>query len=180
MPRLKYSVFCCLLFFSLPRTLVAQEPFFNNYEQNRDKAIAELKRYPNPDTARVNALARVTSLALFLKQRKELYPYCQEGMAISRRLGYAKGMAQCYMFVGLYNKSSLNSAAAHTYFDSVIITAGNSSEKKLLELKAQANEMKGRLYYDHENYYAALSHFFESMKYNGNIPGLNLSIHLYL
>lgn len=175
--------FLCLLFvFIQPHELVAQGSSFTaDFEQKRDKGIADLKNYKEADTARVNALVRLFGAAIFLKQRKELYPYCQEAMSISRRIGYMRGMAHCYMFMGLFNKSSLNSSVAHTYFDSVITTVGNSSDPKLIEIKATANSLKGRLFYEQENYYAALGYFFESLKYYGNKPGVySISQYIYI
>jgi two-component system, NarL family, sensor kinase len=142
----------------------AQVADHNNFEKRKEITIAELKNFPKADTNRVNALVNIFSTAMFLKQKQEVMPYCMEAFAISRRLNYAKGMAHCYLHMGYFYKSSLNHPKAKVYLDSVIYVAANSQNKKILELKTQANQCKGQMYYEEENYYAALDYFLESVK----------------
>lgn len=143
----------------------AQADDFNQYEKKKTFALEDLKKYPRPDTNRINALINVFGLATFLKERQELKPYCDEAFALSRDLQYTRGLAQCYLFYGFLHKSMLDKPRAHVYFDSLIYVTANTKESRLLRLRGRAYEWKGVLYYEEENYYTSINYFFESLKY---------------
>src|SRR5260221_1067842 len=92
------TVFCTIFFFLFVQTTVAQDNIFSGFGEKKNKAIAELKKFTKPDTARVNALVRVFRIAVFLKEQQQVKPYCDEAMVTSRRLNYTRGIAQCLLF----------------------------------------------------------------------------------
>jgi two-component system, NarL family, sensor kinase len=156
-------------------TANAQYNNWEEFEKKKTLAVAELKSYPRPDTARVNALIKVFSTAIFLREREAVMQYRAEALDLSRRLGYVRGMAAAYASYGLYYKSRLEPALSHTYFDSVLYIIGNSQEPRHIRQKAFALERKGTLFFEQDSYYQALDYFFESMKYTGFQPVNNKS-----
>jgi two-component system, NarL family, sensor kinase len=160
-----------------PTATLAQSNLFG-FEKRKDSAVAFLQTKTKQDTARVNALVKVFNTPSFLKQMKQVEQYCIEALALSRRLNYTKGLAQCYLFYGLMNKASINYPGAHTYFDSTIQAGDNKSDSSLLESKAIAHRWKGMIYYEQENYYTALNEFFEALAYYERVPDRN-TLYLY-
>lgn len=156
----------------------SQSNLFPDFEKIKGKALDNLKNFPNQDTARARALVRIIKTASFLKQMQQVKPYCDEGLALSRKTGYTRGMAECYRFLGSYYKSSLDTRRAHIYFDSTILATQNESSNAMRELRAQAFRWKGMIYYDQENYYEALNNLFEALKYYETDPGA-ITIYLY-
>ena len=167
-----------VLFFFMPCYVLAQGNFSGDFEKRKNKAVSELKNFPHQDTGRVNALIRVLKKASFMKQMKQVMPYYDEALAISRKINYVKGLAECYRFMGSFYKSSMDQPNAQIYFDSVIQTARNSKDTAILEVKAVAQRWKGMIYYDQENYYEALNYLFESLKHYESDAG-NMPIFLY-
>jgi two-component system, NarL family, sensor kinase len=159
------TVIYFLLFFSIAKTSFGQGDMFTQFDQKKDKAVAELKKYTKQDTARANALIRVFSTSVFLKQQKQVKPYCDEAMTLSKQLNYKNGVAKCYLFNGNFSRSSGNKTMAHAYFDSLIAISMDAKDSTLLELRAQAYRWKGMIYYMEEDYYEALPDFFEALKY---------------
>ncbi|MBN8674858.1 MAG: tetratricopeptide repeat protein [Chitinophagales bacterium] len=135
------------------------------FEKKKQEAINDLKNYPAPDTARVNALVRVLNTAAYLKERKAVLPYLDEAFGISRKLNYTPGLAACYSNTAGYYKSSSDYTKALLYFDSAIYITGTIQEENLLNIKQWSLEQKGAIYFSQENYYTALDYFFESLKY---------------
>jgi signal transduction histidine kinase len=135
-----------------------------NFKANKEAAVAELKSYPNPDTNRINALIKVFSTATFLKERQEVTPYRLEAMTLSRKLDFDKGLAYCYFNMGGYYKSASNYPAALHQFDSALYIIANGKNPRFPLLKAAIHERIGSIYNEQGNYYAALDHFFESIR----------------
>lgn len=159
----KTGLFCVAFVFSLLST--SGQDMFSGFAQRKEKAIAALKKYNKPDTARVNALVRVFTTAVFSKQQQEVKPYCDEAMVASRRLKYAKGIAECYLFNAGFNRAAGNIPLAQSYYDSIIDISNESKDSSLRELRAQAYRWKGVICYEQEDYYEALPYFFEALKY---------------
>jgi signal transduction histidine kinase len=159
------TAICLLLFLSIAKTSFGQGDLFTQFDQRKDKAVAELKNYTKQDTARVNALIRVFTTAVFLKQQKQVKPYCDEAITISKKLNYKEGIAECFLFTGNFFRSSGNKPMAHAYFDSLITISKDAKDSTMLELRAQAYRWKGMIYYMEEDYYEALPDFFEALKY---------------
>jgi signal transduction histidine kinase len=157
---------------------IAQPGNWEAFERSKSLAIAELKSYPRPDTARVNALLKVCSTAVFLKERETVVAYRAEALDLSRKLNYTKGLASAYLSYGLYHKSRLEPDISMAYFDSVIHIVGNKTEPRLVEIKSSALERKGQIYFEQDNYYQALDYFFESLKFSGYRPS-NRKVNLY-
>lgn len=163
---LKLTAACSLILFSfMPFNILGQTADFGNFETKKNKAVAELEKFKYQDTARVNALIRVFNKAGFLKEEQQVKPYCDEALAISRKLHYTHGLAECFRFMGNFYKSSLNPSAAQVYFDSVILLSRGSNDTTLLKLRAKAQRWKGMIFKEQENYYEALSYLFEALKY---------------
>jgi tetratricopeptide (TPR) repeat protein len=137
---------------------------FADFEKEKEK-VAELEKFKQPDIARVDALVRVLKTSLFLKQQKVVKPYCDEALAISRKINYSKGIAECYLFMGNIYRGGLADSMAHIYYDSIILISHNGVDTSLNELRAKAYRWKGLIYETRENYYPALSCFFEALKY---------------
>ncbi len=156
---------CIFIAILLPRAGIAQGGFFSGYEKGRDSAIAVLQQYPLADTARVKALCNVYLMANFLKRKKEVRPYCEEALAISRKLSYPKGLAESYLFMGNFYRSADNPLQASLYFDSVLQVTSNENAPYFAETGAQAFRWKGVLLLAQENYYEALNNYFSALKY---------------
>ena len=156
----------------------AQQDMFANFEIEKKKAVVELNKFQDKNIARVDALVRVLKTSMFLKQQKVVKPYCDEALAISRNINYAKGLGECYLFIANIYRGSFNDSAAHIYYDSVIQVCHNAADTSLNELNAKANRWKGLMYETKENYYEALSYFFEALKYYERDKGF-LTYYLY-
>ena len=145
----KIAVYLLFAFFFLKAyNMHAQDNFFERFEKRKNNAVAALSRFQNQDTARVNALVNIFFKAPYLKEEVEVKPYCEEALAISRKINYAKGLAECYRFIGSFYKSSMDRSNAHLYFDSVIEVTRDSEDAAMIGLKAQAQRWKGMIYYD--------------------------------
>ncbi|MEO5591167.1 MAG: ATP-binding protein [Chitinophagaceae bacterium] len=162
----------------MPCYVLAQDNFSGDFEKRKNKAVSELKNFSQQDTARVNALIRVLKKASFMKQMKQVMPYYEEALAISRKINDVKGLAECYRFMGSFYKSSMDQPNAQNYFDSVIQITRNIKDSAILEVRAVALRWKGMIYYDQENYYEALNYLFESLKQHQSEAG-SLPVYLY-
>lgn len=151
---------------------------FSKFEKSKEKAVANLKNFTKPDTARVNALISVFTTATFLKERQEVTPFREEALALSRKLNYTNGLAQCYLSMANLYKSASDYTNALQYYDSVLYIAGDLRDKTMLSFKTWAYEQKGMIYYTRENYYMALDNFLEALKY-AEYNNRNRNIHLH-
>jgi two-component system, NarL family, sensor kinase len=144
----------------------AQENFSAyNFQEEKSKAITQLNQKTKPDTARINALIVVLNKAYFTRQRRELLPYCEEAMDLSRKLNYSAGLSRGYIFKGnLYSSDSVKDRA-HAYFDSAIAMGRLPADSVVLQMAAEAHRGKAHIYQLQENNYRALNHFFECLKY---------------
>jgi two-component system, NarL family, sensor kinase len=140
--------------------------FASGFKERKEKALAELKNFTRPDTARVNALIKVLNTAVFLKEREEVLIYLPETLALSRKLKYAKGLASCYLQTAAYYKSASDYSQSLMYYDSALYIADNMRDQNLTALKVRALEQKGTIYYIQENYYTALDYYLETLKYD--------------
>lgn len=141
------------------------EDFNSDYKENRDRALEELKEYPAQDTNRVIALINIFTKAVFLKQRQEVSPYRTEAINLSHKLGYVRGLAASYLsFAHLY-KSSGDKATALVYLDSALAITANTTRNGLLILRSNCFQLKGMIFFEQENYHAALNNYFEATKY---------------
>jgi tetratricopeptide (TPR) repeat protein len=114
----------------------------NGFAEKKEKAIADLKNYPNPDTARVNALVRILNTAIFLKEKKEVIGYLPEALDLSRKLKYSKGLASCYLQTAAYYKSASDYSRSLLYYDSALYTIDKTNDQGLMASKARALEQK--------------------------------------
>ena len=130
----------------------------------RDSAVSQLKSFPNPDTARVNALLKVLYAPTYLAEREQVMPYLREATALSKRLNYPRGIVSCHMSTGAYYKSASRYPEALMQYDSALM-AIPQGDTSLNRLKAVSYERKGAIYLEQGNLYAALDHFFESLQY---------------
>jgi two-component system, NarL family, sensor kinase len=147
---------------------IAQPGNWEEFERSKQLAVAELKSHPRPDTVRVNALIKICSTAVYLKEREAVAPYRAEALDLSRRLNYKKGLASAYISYGHYYKSRLQPAISLSYFDSALQAVGSSTDPRLVDIKSSALERKGVIYFEQDNFYQALDYFFESLKYAGS------------
>ena len=159
------AIYIFAVTFFKPGNMLGQDSPFGDFEKKKDKAVGELKKFQYPDTARVNALVKVFTKAIFLKQQQEVKAYYDEALAISRKINYVKGLAECYRFMGSFYRSSLDQSNALAWYDSVILISRNTDSRPILELRASAQRWKGMIYNDQENYYEALNYLFEALKF---------------
>ncbi len=168
MPFLRYLVLAGTFMWLLFGKATAQVPdsdIVSGFEARKGKAVTALSRYTKQDTNRVVALINVIGTALINRQRQELLPYCEEAMAISRNINYAEGLTRCYIWKGHYFKGVMKKDTAHLYYDSSINMATGSVNEILLRCSADGHRGKAWIYYEQENYYTALNHFFLALKY---------------
>lgn len=151
---------------------------FSGFKAKKEKAVAALKEFNRSDTARVHALIRVINCATFLKERQEVAPYREEAMALSRKLNYAEGIAQCHMGAAAMYKSASDYSRALVYYDSALQLTGNMKSAKMIDIRSFAYHQKGMIYYSQDNYYMALDNFFASLSYGDHSPG-NRNLHIY-
>lgn len=152
-----------------------------HFKEKKEAAIAELRKYPAPDTNRINALINVFTTASFLKERQEVLPYRIEAMGLSRRLNYVKGLAYCYSSTGNLHKSMMDYGVALKYFDSVLYITNGTTHPKLLDLRSGIQRQIGAVHITQGNYYMALDHLLESLKYEegrslDNVITINIKI----
>ena len=92
-PKLQIVILAILLT-AWTGLLQAQPDFYQKqFEHNRDSALTELSKHPNPDTARDMALVNILDCAAFLSQKKQVLPYWQEAIQLSRKLRFKKAEA---------------------------------------------------------------------------------------
>ncbi len=173
-----FTIYLLVVLVLSAKNSYAQQDMFADFAKEKDKAVIELRKYQREDNERVDALVRVLKTSMFLKQQKVVKPYCDEALAISRNINYPKGLGECYLFMGNIFRGSLNDSAAHIYYDSVIQVSNHSTDTSLNELNAKAYRWKGLMNETKENYYAALSCFFEALKYYEADKGF-LTYYLY-
>jgi two-component system, NarL family, sensor kinase len=164
-----YTILVAIIFVLPANKLAAQIDYYTNlFQQQKDSLVKELAKHPQPDTVRVDALIRVIDCAIFFSQRKQLLPYWQEALQLSRHLKYRQGEADCLEWRGSYYKSAQKNDSANIYLDSAIVMAGNAADKWLKQIKGFALFEKGMMYEFQENFYTALNNYFESLRiFNG-------------
>lgn len=163
---MKVIVFVSLILLGGTWCAYSQNDDFNkDYRANRDQALEELKKYPNPDTFRVIALINVFTKAVFLKQRQEVSPYRTEALMLSRKLNYIRGLAASYLSYAHLYKSGGDKASALVYLDSALAVTSTTTRVGLLGLRANCYQLKGMIFFEQENYHAALNNYFEATKY---------------
>ena len=161
----RFLTVCAVTIFIIPQVSFAQGDIFGNYEKRRDSAITVLKQYPQPDTARIKALIGVFLQANFLRRKKEVRPYCDEALALSKKLHFAQGLAESYLFMANYYRSASDATQAIPYFDSVLQVTSKEKAPYIAILGAEANRWKGVLYLANEDYYEALNNYFAALTY---------------
>jgi two-component system, NarL family, sensor kinase len=169
----RIALFYTILLSSWYTPVIAQGDIFSRMEKRKDSALENLKKYPQPDTHRIKALQTVLDAAVFLRQKKQVLPYFEEAIALSRQLQFNRGLAACYIWKGEFHKSSQQNTEAHVQFDSAIALASTNNDEYLQEKSAQALRQKGNIYYEQDNYYPALQYYFESLNYYEAHPDFN-------
>jgi two-component system NarL family sensor kinase len=167
MRYIKVAIGCCLFLVLGQWKVYSQMNEYNaeEYRTGKELALAELKKFPNPDTNRANALIQVFTRAVFLKQRQEVSPYRSEAMNISRKLGYVRGIAACYLSYAHLYKSGGDKMTALIYLDSALTITANTKEDRLKTLRSNVFQLQGTIYSEQENFHAALNSLFEAIKY---------------
>lgn len=150
-------------------TLTAQMDYYNNlFIHQKDSLVKELAKHPAQDTVRVNVLISILDCAIFLSQRKQVLPYWQEAIGLSRSLKDKKAEVDCLEWRGSFYKSAQKTDSALLYLDSAIAQAGNSTDAWMRSSKGFSQFEKGMMYEFAENFYTALNNYFESLKtYDG-------------
>ena len=168
------KIFTLLILFLPAITAMTQGDYWHNqFEHQKDSLIEVLKKYPNPDTARAKALFAILDCATFLKEKKELMPYWEETISLSRKLKYKKTEAACLVWKGIYYKSAQKIDSAISYIDSGIQVTNTSADPRLKYTKGFGLFFKGMIYENQENFYPALQCYFEALKdYEPDLTGM--------
>lgn len=162
----KAILFIVVVFaWQLPQLKAQVYTDLDNFNERKELAIAELNKFPKPDTSRVNALLNILNTAVFLKEKKEVLLFLPEAIGISRKLVYKRGLGNCYLQYASYYKSSSDYKNAIVYYDSALYIAGDLQNEEMLTIREFALEQKGMIYFIQENYYTAIDFLFESLKY---------------
>ncbi len=161
----KHHLILVITMIAWSTTLVAQPDYYQKlFEHNRDSAVGELKKHPNPDTARAMALINVLDCAAFLSQKTQLLPYYTEAVALSRRLKFKKAEAVCLAWMGGLYKSQHKTDSAILYLDSAILATDTATDTWMRHTRAHAHFDKGLIYETGSNYYKALNSYFDALK----------------
>jgi tetratricopeptide (TPR) repeat protein len=150
-------------------TLKAQMEYFNKqFQQKKDSLVKELAKHPLADTLRARALVNVMNCAVFLDQKKQVMPYFKEANRLSFQIGSKNGVLACLYWKGRYYKSAKKTDSALVYLDSVITVVGSSVNPRWRWEKASAFFDKGAIYDFREDFYPALTNYFEALEsYDG-------------
>jgi len=62
----------------------------------------------------------IFTTAVDLNEFRQVNSYCDEALAISRRINYGKGLATCYLFKGDYYRNTGSFVIAAVYYDSLV------------------------------------------------------------
>jgi len=159
------SIIMCLFM----NRATAQMDFYNKaFTHQKDSLEIALSKHPAPDTIRVNTLIHLMDCAIFLSQRKQVLPYYNEALQLSRRLKDKNAEADCLHWMGSFYKSAQKNDSAILYLDAAIVLAGNATDEWMRNIRGSAQFEKGLLYEFQENYYKALSSYFAALTtYNG-------------
>jgi two-component system NarL family sensor kinase len=163
-PRHRAILTVILLLLSA-NTLLAQMEYFNKqFQQKKDSLVKELAKHPLADTSRVRALVNLMNCAVFLDQKKQVMPYFKEANRLSFQLRSKNGILACLYWKGRYYKSAEKTDSALVYLDSVITVVGDSANPRWRWEKASAYFDKGVIYNFREDFYTALTNYFEALK----------------
>ena len=145
----------------------------DTFKKDKENAIKKLDNFPLPDSNRINALRDIVVLpAFFLKQKKEIKPYCDELVILSKKLNDKVALGNAYEVHSFFFKSSKEYDKAIAYLDSAILLANNTTDKQLIARRNRALKLKGVIYNTLENYTSALNCSFEALAYYENINSI--------
>lgn len=167
MPGKRCALFTGFILLSV-LALQGQNTLYQPPYYNLDSAIRAVERFPAPDSDRANALSGVYNHTLFYKNQKKVEPYALEALSISRQIGFTKGMADAYYFLGLLNKSGSRYDSAMIYFDSTILVSRNARGDYLQNKRALAERSLAQVYDTYGDYEPALQHYLQSLRYYEN------------
>ena len=144
--------------------LAQPDIFKRQFAHEKDSLVKELDRHPLPDTTRALALMNVLESAVFLSEKKEVMPYWQAAIQLSRQFHFRKVLAECLEWKGSYYKSAQQADSALTYLDSAIDLSGDTATLWPHLVKGFSFFQKGMIYENEEKLYTALNAYFESLK----------------
>jgi len=140
---LKTALICLFIFILSLQSIKGQDNSFTNFKQRNDDAIKELTKFTKSDTDRVNALVNIFTTAVYLNERRQVNSYCDEALAISRRLNYGKGLAACYLFKGDYFRNTGSFVLATTYYDSLVELSQRLPDTTMAAIFETGKKQKG-------------------------------------
>ena len=164
------SVLTAVILFLFASALRAQMDYYNQlFTHTKDSLVKELSKHPQPDSARAHALMDILNCAFFSGQKKQVIPYWEEALQLSRKLKNKTSEAECLEWRGTYYKSVQKTDSALIYLDAAIAMAGDPADRGLRAVKRFALFERGMLYEFQENFYTALNSYFEALKmYEGS------------
>jgi two-component system, NarL family, sensor kinase len=155
---MKIKAFLLTTFFVSTVCSYAQNDFLKIGSKKIDSLIILLPNYPKKDTNRLNALLRIIDAAMFLSQKKKVYPYYEEYKALAQQLNNLPAIGRSLFFKSNYLRSELKYDSSHVVLDSLIQLSQNKEDVSMKYIFFIANADKAHLYYFKENYFQAIKH----------------------
>jgi hypothetical protein len=151
------------------------------FKKNKAEKLLIVNRYPNPDLNRAKALDELVcnTNASFLKHFKELLPYAEECLVLSKKLHFDAGSAAVFFFLANLKKRSRDRQNSFLYLDSCINICEGKSDPALRRELSLAYKLMGRFYQESEDYYLALKFYFKSLEHSDFISKENKSSTLF-
>ena len=145
---------------------VSQEDHPYVLERNKQiqQSIDSLDQFLEQDTLRIIALQNIYVKALFKSQINNVTPYADEALRLSKKLDCKFGLCVYYIWKGRSLIVEKKYNVAFQYFDS-IHTIKPPYPKFYQYYCGLAEQIKGEIYENQENYYTALEHLFLAIKY---------------
>ena len=139
-------------------------PYIVEMNKRIQQGIDSLDQFPKQDTLRVMALQNIYIKAVFKSQMDQVIPYANEARKLSKKLDYKSGLCYYYIWKGRSLTNEKRHSDAVQYFDS-IYDLKPPYPKSYDYYCGFAEQMKGEIYENQENYYTALGHLFLAIKH---------------
>jgi hypothetical protein len=141
------------------------------FNKRKSLLIEELQKYTKPDIDRVKALEKLLreSDGMFQKHFKEIMPYANECIQLSKKTDYKLGLSTSYLIYHLFKKTSRERKVSMSYADSCITVSENSNGALIKQNLNIAYLGQARYYQQSEDFYLALKYYFKMLENNEHL-----------